>query len=223
MSMGKFKRPVVVVALVAALSALALFLVRSDLADTRGTLAETRGDRDNTWNNYLLTEQRATATAILIAARDPLGIAEAVAHMRGAFTAISAAADQEIPESAFRLLGENGPFHQSPLALALAAGQHEAYNTLKEQMAPLQASALSRVRAYRTTISKLEGRAERLTNWETVMFLLTVLCALLLNVFGAKKDEPGVGRSDGDSDRSDSDAVSRASHDMASDQGRGPK
>lgn len=221
--MSRFKWPVVVVALVASLSALALFLARSDLADTRATLADTRAARDNAWDNYLLSEQRGTAAVILVAARDPLGIAEAVVHMRGAFTAISVAADQAVPESAFRLLGGDGQPHLSPLASELAAGQHDAYRALKEQIAPLQGEALSRVAAYRTTTSELEGRAGRLTNRETAMFLLTVLCALLLNLFGAKKDEPGGRRSEGeDSARSDSAAISRASHERAGDQGRGP-
>ena len=177
-----------VVAVVAALSALGLFLVRSDLADTRASLADTRASRDSTWNNYLLSEQRGTAAAVLIAARDPLGVAEAVAHTRGAFTAISAAADEEIPARADRLLGADGPLHESRLALDLAAGQHDVYNTLKEDLAPLQGRTLENIEAHRKDINRLEERIRLLTNGETAMFLLTVLCALLLNVSTAKKE-----------------------------------
>lgn len=185
---GKFKGPVVAVAFVAALSALGLFLVRSCLNDARNLLADTRAGRDHAWGQYLLSEQRGTAADILIAAHDPFGIARVVPHMRGVFLAISAAADEDISTDAFRLLGMDGPPHKSPFALDLAAGQYGVYNRLQEELEPFQGKALHKIEAYRSEINRLERRIGYLTNLETVMFLLTVFCALLINIFGARRE-----------------------------------
>lgn len=186
--MKKFKTRVVAVAAVAALSALGLFLVRGELADTRASVAAAQASRDRTWNNYLLSEQRASAAAVLVAARDPLGTAEAVAHMRGAFVAIATATDEEVPKDAFDLLGADGPVHRSPFALDLANHRVDAYNVLKERIAPLQHRTVKKIGAYRAEIAGLERRIGLLTHLETAAFLLTVLCALLLNVVGAARD-----------------------------------
>ena len=181
--MGKPQRRVVAVAVVAALSALGLFAVRNCLTDIQALLTATQIHRDRTWNNYLLSEQRGSAATLLVVARDPLGVTEAVAHTRGAFMAMSAAANKGVSDRARHLLGADGPLHKSPLALDLVEGRHDSYNTLKEQIAPLQAHALKNIETYRKEISRLEERIGLLTNLETAMFLLTVVCALLLNVF----------------------------------------
>ena len=181
-------RQIVAVALLAALSAAGLFYIRGDLADTRAEVAATETSRDRIWNSYLLAEERGTAAAVLVASGAQLGIAEAVAHMRGAFTAIAAATDEDIPEEAFRLLGADGPLHQSPLALDLARNQYDAYNALKKQIAPVQSRAIEKIEANRDEIGSLERRIGRFTHLETLAFLLTVICALLLNVLGARRD-----------------------------------
>jgi len=185
--MRGFKGQIVAVALVAALSAFGLFHFRGDLAGTRASVAAMKASRDHAWNNYLLSEQRGTAAAVLVASRDPLGTAEAVAHTRGAFVAISAAADEEVPQQVAGLLGANGPPHRSPFALDLAKNRSDAYNALKEQIAPLQNRALTKIEAYRDEIDRLEGRIGQLTHLETATFLLTVICALLLSVLGARR------------------------------------
>ena len=108
--------------------------------------------------------------------------------MRGAFVAVGAAADAEVPVDAFGLLGANGLPHQSPLALDLARNRIDAYNALKEQIAPLQSRVLTKIEAYRDEIDRLEGRIGLLTHLETAAFLLTMICALLLHVLGARRD-----------------------------------
>ena len=181
-------RQIVAVAVLAALSAAGLFYVRGDLADTRSAVVTTEASRDRIWNSYLLAEQRGTAATVLVSTRSPLGIPEAVLHMRGAFAAIAAAADDDVPCDASRLLGGNGPPHESLLALDLARNRYDVYNALKEQIAPLQSRAIEKVEASRGEIGRLERRIGQFTHLETLAFLLTVICALLLNVLGARRD-----------------------------------
>ena len=185
--MTPFQRQIVAVALLAAVSASALFYVRGDLADSRASVGATEASRDHIWNNYLLAEKRGTAATVLVASGTPLGITEAVAHMRGAFVAIAAAADEKVPEDAFDLLGANGPPLLSPLALDLARNGSDAYNSLKEQIAPLQNKVLTKFDALRDEIGRLEGQIGLFTYLETLAFLLTVVSALLLNVLGARR------------------------------------
>ncbi|MCY4122106.1 MAG: hypothetical protein OXG72_14430 [Acidobacteria bacterium] len=140
------------------------------------------------WDNYILSEQRSSAAAILIAERDSFGIASAVEHTRGAFNAISAAAGEQTPALARSLLGGDGPLHEAPLALELAQQRFDAYNTLKRTIAPLQGRTLERVKVYRKEIERLEARVGRLSRMETAVFLLAVFCVLVLNLAGAQRD-----------------------------------
>lgn len=187
--MGRFRQPVVVGAVAVAVSAVGLFVVRSSLAQARSSLEETRADRDRAWDRYLLSEQRSSAADVLIVGSDPFGIARAVAHARGAVVAISAAADEQIPAIARTVLGgEDEPLLESRLARDLSQGGYGEYQRYQQAIGPLQRKALENVDAHGQELRRLEARIGLLTNLETVAFLLTVFCALLLNVLSARRD-----------------------------------
>lgn len=181
-------RRLVVVALLAAVSAAVLFVVRGSLAQARSSLENARAARDHAWNQYLLSEQRSSAADILIVGLDPFGVARAVDHTRGAFNAISAAAGEPMSARTGTLLGPvDQALGDTPLARDLLQGRLAAYNELRREISPLQGKALENVRAYKPERERLEERIAWLTYLETGAFLLTIACAFLLNVLTAKR------------------------------------
>ena len=182
-------RAAVMVAIIGALSAVGLFVARNSLVSARATLAEARASRDFAWEQYLLAEQRGSTITLLTARRDELGVEQAVLAARGMILALESAAGQEGTDpAAMRLLGgPRQPLVQTPFAQSLLAGSDEGYDALQGLAAPLRGAAVQRIGNFAGELSRMERELQPLVNWETVMFMLTVISALLFNVLSTRK------------------------------------
>ena len=169
------------VAAVALVLAVALFIVRSDLAGTRADLRNAQDSQERQWNNYLLAEDRKVA-ADLFLATNPEKIGDAINRIRGAFVAIAAAGggDAAVPEE----------ISEMPVAqMAVHLLDDLPSSPVETHYSQLHDEAVASLNMFPKRFYDLEQRIRWLVRLETILFLLTLVAGFAGVVVASKHEE----------------------------------
>lgn len=176
-------------ALAALAIGLLLVVARSGLNDGRSELREAYRVRDARWDNYLLAERRTVDADLLLVmwrdaraqdARDVI-IGAAVGRTRGAFQAISAAADRDIPQE---IRGMNDA--QIAVQLLDATTAETRQTEIQLHFDQLHDEAVQGIDAFRETFSGIESYIWWLVLVETALFLAALFVTFLSAVHAAR-------------------------------------